>query len=176
MDAVKIIKKHGSPGGLPVITAYVDENAPGEAGGGFGPVEIVNAVDNVEITWAGSPPIGDAKAGAGDSATVTISTAAKEYLAQYITDFTRLPRNIFATFKMGSATLTNVKGKYVSHKVRWTFSYQSKTITCDYTGGTTFTFTSTGTMSPSSEKITIDITDLKLTDDFILAAASSIVS
>lgn len=31
MDAVKVIKKHGSPGGLPTITAYVDENAPGEA-------------------------------------------------------------------------------------------------------------------------------------------------
>ena len=31
MDAVKIIKKHGSPGGVPTITAYVDENAPGEA-------------------------------------------------------------------------------------------------------------------------------------------------
>lgn len=31
MDSIKIIKKHGSPGGLPVVTAYVDENAPGEA-------------------------------------------------------------------------------------------------------------------------------------------------
>lgn len=31
MDAVKIIKKHGSPGGLPVITAYVADNAPGES-------------------------------------------------------------------------------------------------------------------------------------------------
>lgn len=30
MDSIKIIKKHGQPGGLPVVTVYVDENAPGE--------------------------------------------------------------------------------------------------------------------------------------------------
>ena len=141
-------------------------------GAGFGPVELVNAVDDVEITWESL----GAKAGAGDTASVTISTAAKEYLDQYIIDYARLPRNIFATFKMGSATLTNVKGKYAGSKVRWSFSYQSKTVTCDYSGGTMFTFSSTGAMSPSSEKITVDITDLKLTDDFILAAAASIVS
>lgn len=32
MDSVKIIKKYGQPSGVPVITAYVDEDAPGEAG------------------------------------------------------------------------------------------------------------------------------------------------
>lgn len=31
MDAIKIIKKHGTPGGLPVVTVYVDADAPGEA-------------------------------------------------------------------------------------------------------------------------------------------------
>lgn len=31
MDAFKIIKKHGVPAGVPVITAYVDPDAPGEA-------------------------------------------------------------------------------------------------------------------------------------------------
>lgn len=30
MDSIKIIKKHGQPGGLPVVTVYVDEEAPGE--------------------------------------------------------------------------------------------------------------------------------------------------
>ena len=30
MDSIKIIKKHGQPGGLPVLTVYVDEDAPGE--------------------------------------------------------------------------------------------------------------------------------------------------
>ena len=30
MDAVKVIKKHGTPGGIPTITAYIDESAPGE--------------------------------------------------------------------------------------------------------------------------------------------------
>lgn len=30
MDAIKIIKKHGEPGGLPVMTAYISADAPGE--------------------------------------------------------------------------------------------------------------------------------------------------
>lgn len=30
MDAMKVIKKHGAPGGLPVVTIYVDADAPGE--------------------------------------------------------------------------------------------------------------------------------------------------
>ena len=30
MDSIKIIKKHGQPGGMPVVTVYVDEDAPGE--------------------------------------------------------------------------------------------------------------------------------------------------
>lgn len=30
MDAIKVIKKHGVPAGVPVITVYVDPNAPGE--------------------------------------------------------------------------------------------------------------------------------------------------
>lgn len=30
MDSIKVIKKHGQPGGIPVITVYVDEEAPGE--------------------------------------------------------------------------------------------------------------------------------------------------
>lgn len=31
MDSMKLIKKHGSPGGLPVMTVYIDADAPGEA-------------------------------------------------------------------------------------------------------------------------------------------------
>ena len=30
MDSIKVIKKHGQPGGIPVVTVYVDEDAPGE--------------------------------------------------------------------------------------------------------------------------------------------------
>lgn len=30
MQSVKIIKQHGNPSGLPVLTAYVDPDAPGE--------------------------------------------------------------------------------------------------------------------------------------------------
>ena len=30
MDSMKLIKKHGSPGGLPVMTVYIDADAPGE--------------------------------------------------------------------------------------------------------------------------------------------------
>jgi len=33
MNAYKIIKKHGVPSGIPVITVYVDPEAPGEAPG-----------------------------------------------------------------------------------------------------------------------------------------------
>lgn len=33
MDSIKIIKKHGQPGGLPTVTVYVAEDAPGEFGG-----------------------------------------------------------------------------------------------------------------------------------------------
>lgn len=31
MDSMKLIKKHGNPGGLPVMTVYIDADAPGEA-------------------------------------------------------------------------------------------------------------------------------------------------
>lgn len=31
MDSIKIIKKHGQPGGMPVATVYVDDDAPGES-------------------------------------------------------------------------------------------------------------------------------------------------
>ena len=31
MDSIKVIKKHGQPGGLPTVTVYVDADAPGES-------------------------------------------------------------------------------------------------------------------------------------------------
>lgn len=43
MDAVKVIKKHGRPGGLPVVTAYVDEPLlPAIEAGDAGKAVVVN--------------------------------------------------------------------------------------------------------------------------------------
>lgn len=52
MDAIKVIKKHGQPGGLPVMTVYVDPEAPGEGGGGGGEeqYDVVFSTSNITST------------------------------------------------------------------------------------------------------------------------------
>lgn len=72
MDAVKIIKKHGEPGGLPVITAYVADNAPGESEIHINVVDpqSVETLENLqyqgqtyvvpETPWIPTPTVGNA--------------------------------------------------------------------------------------------------------------------
>lgn len=79
MDAVKIIKKQGEPGGLPVLTAFVSADAPGEV-----PASAISDSGKVlTVGEDGVPAWAESSGGGGGVTTLTVNITATEAVDIY---------------------------------------------------------------------------------------------